>query len=65
MFFSLYIPESQSITQLSLNCTRDYKTTMYPAGGLEGQFLLHENLLTNPDILECIMGVGLIKFSQT
>ena len=32
-------------------CTRDY-TTMYPAGE---QFLLPENLLTNPDILECIL----------
>ena len=32
-------------------CTRDY-TTMYPAGG---QFLLPENLLTNPDILECVL----------
>ena len=35
-------------TQFKL-CTRDY-TTMYPPGGL---FLLPENLLTNPDILEC------------
>ena len=25
---------------------------MYPAGG---QFLLPENLLTNPDILECVL----------
>ena len=36
--------------------TRDYTTTMYPAGG---QVLLPENL-TNTDILECVMGVGLI-----
>ena len=28
-----------------------------------GQFLLPENLLTNPDILECIMGVGLEDLS--
>ena len=42
-------------TQFKL-CTRDY-TTMYPPGGL---FLLPENLLTNPDILECIMRVGLL-----
>ena len=28
---------------------------MYPAGG---HFLLSENLLTNPDILECILGNG-------
>ena len=34
-------------------CTRNYTTTMYPAWG---QFLLPEkNLLTNPDILECIL----------
>ena len=38
-------------TQFKL-CSRDYTTTMYPAGG---QFLLPENLLTNPDILECIL----------
>ena len=37
-------------TQFKL-CTRDY-TTVYPAGG---QFLLPENLLTNPDILECVL----------
>ena len=40
-------------TQFKL-CTRDY-TTMYPA---IKQFLLPENLLTNPDILECITGSG-------
>ena len=38
-------------TQFKL-CTRDYTTTVYPAGG---QFLLPENLLTNPGILECIL----------
>ena len=38
-------------TQFKL-CTRDYTTTMYLAAG---QFLLPENLLTNPDILECIL----------
>ena len=38
-------------TQFKL-CTRDYTTTMYLAGG---EFLLPENLLTNPDILECIL----------
>ena len=38
-------------TQFKL-CTRDYTTTVYPDGG---QFLLPENLLTNPDILECIL----------
>ena len=43
-------------TQFKL-CTRDYATTMYPVGRL---FLLPENLLTNPDILECIMQVGLV-----
>ena len=37
-------------TQFKL-LTRDY-ITMYPA---RGQFLLPENLLTNPDILECIL----------
>ena len=38
-------------TQFKL-CTRDYKTTTYRAGG---EFLLPENLLTNPDILEYIL----------
>ena len=38
-------------TQFKL-CTRDYTATRYPAGG---QFLLPENLLTNPDILEWIL----------
>ena len=33
-------------------CAREYTTTMYLAGG---QFFLPENLLTNPDILECIL----------
>ena len=45
-------------TQFKL-CTRDYTTTMYPAGG---QFLLPENLLTNPDIWECIsMSLGTLR----
>ena len=35
-------------TQFKL-CTRDYTATRYPAGE---QFLLPENLLPNPDILE-------------
>ena len=35
-------------TQFKLH-TKDYTTTMYPAGK---QFLLPENLLTNPDILQ-------------
>ena len=67
-------------TQFKL-CSRDYTATMYPAGG---QFLLPENLLINPNILECILwewvwriflllnsnlvilvGIGLVKFSQT
>ena len=38
-------------TQFKLG-TRDYTRTMYPA---IGQFLLPENLMTNPDILECIL----------
>ena len=38
-------------TQFKL-CTRDYITTMYPAWG---QFLLPENFMTNPDILECVI----------
>ena len=33
-------------------CSRDYTATMYPAWG---QFLLSDNLLTNPDTLECIL----------
>ena len=41
--------------QLFKLCTKDYTTTTYPAGG---QFLLPENLLTNPDILECILWEG-------
>ena len=40
-----------STTQFKLY-TGDYTTTVYPAGG---QFLLPENLLTNPDILNCIL----------
>ena len=33
-------------------CTRDYIITMHPA---LGQFHLPENLLINPDILECML----------
>ena len=40
---------TQQTTQFKL-CARDYITAMYPASG---QFLLPENLLTNPNILEC------------
>ena len=47
---SLELMITQQTTQFKL-CTRDY-ITMYPA---LGQFLLPENLLTNPDILECIL----------
>ena len=62
--FFFYIPESHKssfffkpwswwlhnkTTQLK-PCTKDYITAMYPAWG---QFLLHENLLTNPVILKC------------
>ena len=42
---------TKQTTQFKL-CTKDYMTTMYPAWG---QFLLSENLGTNPDILECIL----------
>ena len=42
---------TQQTTRFKL-CTKDYITTMYPAWG---QFLIPENLLTNPDILECIL----------
>ena len=51
-FFSLSreLMSTQQSTQFKL-CTRDYVTTMYPAWG---QFLLPENLLTNPNILECV-----------
>ena len=49
-FFTVQLSLVNYTTQLKL-CTRGY-TTMYPAGG---QFLLPENLLTNPDILECIL----------
>ena len=46
-----YSPQGckESNTTERLHFTRDYITTMYPAWG---QFLLPENLLTNPDILE-------------
>ena len=53
-FFSLSweLTITQKTTQFKL-CTRDYITTVYPAWG---QFLLPENLLTNPGILECVLG---------
>ena len=51
-----FFPLSQELmitqqTQFEL-CTRDYITTVYSAWG---QFLLPENFLTNPGILECIL----------
>ena len=49
--FQLSLVSINYTTQFKL-CTRDYATTMYPAGG---EFLLPENLLNNPDILECIL----------
>ena len=42
---------TQQTAQFKL-CTGDYITTMCPAWA---QFLFPENLLTNPDILECIL----------
>ena len=42
---------TQQTTPFKL-CTKDYITTMYPASG---QFLLPENVLTNPDILKGIL----------
>ena len=48
---SLELMITQHTAQFKL-CTKDYITTMYPAWG---QFCLPENLLTNPDILECIL----------
>ena len=50
LFFPLHSLVLVSYTTQFKLCTRDYEA-MYPAGG---QFLLPENLLTNPDILECI-----------
>ena len=52
-FFSLSLKLMlhNKTTQLKL-CTKDYIITMYPAWG---QFLLLENLLTNPVILKCIL----------
>ena len=41
----------QQTAQFKL-CTKDYITKMYRAWG---QFILPENLLTNPVILECIL----------
>ena len=51
-FFSLHSLVLVNYTTQFKLCTRDYTTTVYPDGG---QFLLPENLLTNPDILECIL----------
>ena len=51
MFFSLSWWLQINTIQLKL-CTKDYITIMYPAWG---QFLLLENLLTNPIILKCIL----------
>ena len=51
-FFPLHSLVSVNYTTQFKLCTRDYTTTMYWAGG---QFLLPENLLTNSDILECIL----------
>ena len=55
MFFFYLSPEliiTQQSTHFKL-CTRDYVTAMYPAWG---KFLFPENLLTNADILEYILG---------
>ena len=52
LFFLLHSLVLVSYTTQFKLCTRDYTTTMYPA---VAQFLLPENVLTNPDILECIL----------
>ena len=52
VFFPLHSLVSVNYTTQFKLCTRDYTATRYPAGG---QFLLPENLLTNPDILEWIL----------
>ena len=52
LFFFFFKPGSDGYTAQFKLCTRDYVTTMYSACG---QFLLPGNLLTNPDILECIL----------
>ena len=44
--------ELDTTEQLNWTELKDYITTMYPAWR---QFLLPENLLTNPDILESIL----------
>ena len=51
-FFSLHSLVLVNYTTQFKLCTRDYITTLYPGWG---QFLLPENLLTNSDILECIL----------
>ena len=55
LFFPLHSLVLVNYTTQFKLCTRDYTTTMYLAAG---QFLLPENLLTNPDILECILWEG-------
>ena len=50
IFFPLHSLVLVSYTTQFKLCTRDYTTTMYPAGG---QSSPPENLLTNPDILAC------------
>ena len=49
VFFPLHSLVSVNYTTQFKLRTKDYTTTMYPAGK---QFLLPENLLTNPDILQ-------------
>ena len=55
LFFPLHSLVLVNYTTQFKLCTRDYTTTMYLAGG---QFLLPENLLTNPDILNVYYGSG-------
>ena len=52
VFFPLHSLVSVNYTTQFKLRTKDYTTTMYPAGK---QFLLPENLLTNPDILQWIL----------
>ena len=58
-FFSLNLELmiTQQTTHSKL-CSKDYVTTMCPAGG---QFLLPENLLANPVKMQ-IMGVSLVRY---
>ena len=51
-FFFFFKPGTDDYTIQFKLCTRDYITTMYPAWG---QFLLPENLVINPNLLECIL----------